>query len=576
MRTTIASKILGAAIALITLMALASSLSFYMADEVGFRIDRLSTEYIPAYGQLARANVISLEQALALRRLLLAAKVIPPNQDEITALHGSFDAKGAEFREVLGSARSHINAEIGSGNAFADPIELARIDARIGAVLDDDQRHYTDEVGRLLKTIGVPTSDAFANESPRVEAIRDEINQHLEGISGDLYRVVRDAAQVTRKSQTRVVVIGAVLTTLAAALGLVVSALISGGLVRPLRRLLEGTRAVESGRLEVNVPVRSHDEVGRLTEAFNRMTEQLRVKERIRETFGKYIDPRVVEGLIDRPMLTQGEGQRRMMTVLFCDMKGFTAMSEGMTPQGLVKVMNRYLTTMSEPIRDHRGVIDKYVGDAIMAYWGPPFTDDSEQAGLACLAALDMLERLEPLHREVMELLGMRIGLPRIDMRIGIATGDALVGNIGSDFMMSYTVMGDTVNFASRLESANKVYDNRILIAGTTAAAAASYVETREIDRVVVTGTTEPHQIFEVMSRKSALTPAQAALRQRFGEGLEAYRAMDWDVAKAAFMDCLKIVPADGPSATFLSRIDTLEVTPPPRGWDGTWVMAHK
>ena len=575
MRTTIASKILGAAVALIALMALASSLSFYMADEVGFRIDRLSTEYIPAYGQLAHANVLSLEQALALRRLLLAARASPPDAAEVKAQHDAFDAKGVEVRKELDAARTHLNAEIDSGKAFADPVALARIDSRIAAVMADDQRHYDDEVAHLLKSMDANDVDVAA-EGRRVEALRDEINHHLEEMRGDLYGIVRNAAVSTRRSQAQVIVIGAVLTALAAALGLGAAAVISGGLVRPLRRLLEGTRAVEAGRLEVNVPVRSQDEVGRLTEAFNRMTEQLRVKERIRETFGKYIDPRVVEGLIDRPALTQGEGQRRMMTVLFCDMKGFTAMSEGMTPQGLVKVMNRYLTAMSEPIRDHRGVIDKYIGDAIMAYWGPPFTDDSEQAGLACLAALDMLDRLDALHGEVVELLGTRTGLTRIDMRIGIATGDALVGNIGSDFMMSYTVMGDTVNLASRLESANKTYRNRILVSAATAAAAAAYVETRELDRLVVVGTHEPQQIFEVMGRKSLLTQAQETLRARFSEGLSAYRARDWGKARSAFADCLEITPGDGPSAMFLDRIDHLEMTPPSEDWDGTWVMDRK
>jgi class 3 adenylate cyclase len=575
MRKTIASKILGAAVALIALMALASSLSFYMADEVGFRIDRLSTEYIPAYGQLAHANVLSLEQALALRRLLLAARAPSPDAAEVKTQHDAFDARGADVRRELDAARIHLNAEIDSGEAFADPVALARIDSRIAAVMADDQRHYDAEVARLLKSMDAGDTDV-ASEGVRVEALRDEINRHLEEIRNDLYSVVRDAAQSTRRSQARVIVIGAVLTALAAALGLVFATLISGGLVRPLRRLLDGTRAVEAGRLEVNVPVRSQDEVGRLTEAFNRMTEQLRVKERIRETFGKYIDPRVVEGLIDRPALTQGEGQRRMMTVLFCDMKGFTAMSEGMTPQGLVKVMNRYLTTMSEPIRDHRGVIDKYIGDAIMAYWGPPFTDDSEQAGLACLAALDMLDRLDALHSEIGELLGMRTGVPRIDMRIGIATGDALVGNIGSDFMMSYTVMGDTVNFASRLESANKTYHNRILVSAATAAAAANYVETREIDRLVVIGTTEPQQVFEVIGRKGLLTPLQTSLRARYAEGLASYRARDWGTARAAFADCLELMPGDGPSNIFVDRVEHFTAAPPGEDWDGTWVMDRK
>jgi adenylate cyclase len=143
-------------------------------------------------------------------------------------------------------------------------------------------------------------------------------------------------------------------------------------MMRPVRRLLEGTRAIEAGHLDQILQVTSRDEIGALTGAFNRMVEELRLKERIRETFGKYIDPQVVEGLIDRPALATS-GQRRMMTTLFCDLVGFTSISEGMTPQGLVKIMNHYLSAMSGPIRTQHGVIDKYIGDAIMAYWGPPF-----------------------------------------------------------------------------------------------------------------------------------------------------------------------------------------------------------
>ena len=576
MKMSIARKILATAMGLVALMALASSMSFFMANEVGSRIDRLTGEYIPAYSNLARANVRSLEQALALRRLLIAAGVSSMDEQTIAQDRGTFDRKGEEFAQELREARALINNEIASGKAFADPIALARLDTRILALIEDEQRHYTNEVGRLLRALSSGNAIERADEMRRIETMRDEINQRIEDIRHEMQGLLRAAAQDTRRDQTQVVIIGGILTALAALLGLGSATLIGGGMARPMRRLLDGTKAIEAGHLDIIVPVKSQDEVGRLTESFNRMTEQLRIKERIRETFGRYIDPRVVEGIIDHPAIAQGEGQRRVMTILFCDMKGFTAFSEGMTPQGLVKVMNRYLTTMSEPIRDQRGVIDKYIGDAIIAYWGPPFVSEGEQAGLACLAALEMLERLEPLHAEVMDLLGMRTGIPKIDMRVGIATGDALVGNIGSDFMMSYTVMGDTVNFASRLESANKAYQNRILISGATAALAASYIETREIDRLVVVGKTEPQEVFEVMARKGALTPTQEKLRERFAEGLATYRAQEWDKAKEAFDACLQIKPGDGPSVTFLHRIEILSAQPRRDNWDGVWVMDHK
>ena len=194
------------------------------------------------------------------------------------------------------------------------------------------------------------------------------------------------------------------------------------------------------------MPITSRDEIGRLTQSFNSMVGELRVKAQIRDTFGKYVDPRIVAGLIDRPELTDAKGSRREMTILFCDMKGFTAFSEGMTPAGLVNVLNRYMTVMSEPVRNNNGIIDKYIGDGIMAFWGPLFTSSEEHPGLACLAALIQLAGLTAFRAELPELTGFRRGYPEIDACIGIATGDVVVGNIGSDETRTYTVIGDTVN----------------------------------------------------------------------------------------------------------------------------------
>jgi adenylate cyclase len=247
-----------------------------------------------------------------------------------------------------------------------------------------------------------------------------------------------------------------------------------------------------------------------------------------------------------------------------------------MTPQGLVKVMNRYFSTMSAPIRGHQGIIDKYIGDAIMAYWGPPFADDKEQARLASLAALDMLQLVPQLRAELPELLGVRTLPNAFDIRIGIATGEVLVGSIGSELMMSYTVMGDTVNLASRLEGANKEYGGRILVSEATVAGASAAIEAREIDRLVTLGQTQPQAVFEIMGRKGELTAAQLELRGRFSEGLAAYRAQRWEDSRRAFEAALLAAPGDGPSETFVRRIDKLKLAPPGDGWDGSWHLERK
>jgi class 3 adenylate cyclase len=306
------------------------------------------------------------------------------------------------------------------------------------------------------------------------------------------------------------------------------------------------------------------------------MVGELRVKAQIRETFGKYVDPRIVEGLIDRPELADPKGARRQMTILFCDMQGFTSFSEGMTPAGLVTVMNRYLTVLSEPVRRNNGIIDKYIGDAIMAFWGQPFTAADEHGRLACLAAIEMIATLPAFQAELPDLMGLRRGVPRVNVRIGIATGEVVVGNIGSEQTRNYTVIGDTVNIASRLESASKQYGTRILIGEATQVMAADAVETREIDSVVVVGKSEPERVFELLGRKGEVSAELLELRDAFGVALVAYRAQEWEKAASGFRACLAITPDDTPSKTFLGRIAHFREEPPAADWPGVWELKTK
>jgi class 3 adenylate cyclase len=574
-RLSIRRKIMGIAVALIVLMTITAILSIVSVIQLGDRLEELTQSYIPAYGDLARANIRSLERSLALRRMVIEKLRSPSNEGPLAVIRSTFEAKGLEVEGEAQAARTLINALIKKSTTLGEATALARLENRLDGAISDSRRHLNDEIERLLPLLDASDAKAIDEGLARVDTLRDELNQKLDAIRADMLALLRKDAELTTSKQHQVTVIAAVLTLLAAILGLVFSMLVSAGVTRPVRRLLEGARAVEAGDLDKMVTVTSQDEIGHLTTAFNQMIEQLRLKERIRETFGKYIDPRVVEGLIDRPALA-AEGQRRVMTVLFCDVKGFTSTSEGMTPQGLVKVMNRYLSTMSAPIRQHEGIIDKYIGDAIMAYWGPPFTDNVEQARLASLAALDMLDLVPQLRSELPEVLGVRSLPVSFDIRIGIATGEVLVGSIGSELMMSYTVMGDTVNLASRLEGANKVYGGRILVSEATAAGAAAAIEAREIDRVVTLGQTQPQAVFEVMGRKGELTAAQLELRVRFSEGLTAYRAQRWDESRGAFSAALQAVPEDGPSMTFIKRLDSLPTAPPSESWDGSWRLEQK
>ena len=547
-------------------------LSMVMVGRVGHLLDELTARYIPANAHLTRINTLSLERALALRRMVIAKMQEPPDEMGYKLRKQIYDAKDADVDGEAQAARTLINAIIDDTSTPSDNAALARIESRIDSLVSDTRRHLKQESGQLLSELDARDFAAVRHSLAQVDALRDEFNDRIDAIRNEMVKASYGAIATIRSEQTQAVLTSAVVTLLAAIVGLIFANLVSGGIIRSVRQLLEGTRAVEAGQLDQSIDVTTVDEIGQLAGAFNRMVVQLRENQRVRETFGKYIDPRVVEGLIDNPTLAGAEGQRREMTVLFCDLKGFTSLSEGMTPQGLVKVMNRYLSIMSEPIRTNRGIIDKYIGDGIMAYWGPPFVGEADHARLACLAAIQMIERIATLRREIPELLGVR-GTPMetCDLRIGVATGEALVGSIGSDVMMSYTVMGDVVNLASRLEGANKAYGTRNLVSERTIAAAGGAFEVREIDRIVVAGHTHSEVIFEILGSKGELTPQPLSSRDGYLEGLAAYREQRWDDALRALNGSLAGMPGDGPSMALLKRVESLKVNPPSQDWDGSW-----
>ena len=571
-KRSIRRRIVAIAVGSTILMVATSVLSMVMVGRVGHLLDELTARYVPADADLTRISLLSLQRALAIRRMVIAKMQEPPDVIGYRAQKQLYDAKDVEIDSEAQAARQLINAIIDDTSTPSDNAALGRIDSRIDSLMSDPRRHLRQTTGELISALDAQDFAAGRRILAQADSLRDELDGNVETVRTDLLKVSYGAIATIRSEQNRAVITSAIVTLLSAIIGLIFANLVSGGIIRSVRRLLEGTRAVEAGDLDQSIDVTTEDEIGQLAAGFNRMVLQLRDNARVRETFGKYIDPRVVEGLIDRPNLTAMEGQRRVMTVLFCDMKGFTSLSEGMTPQGLVKVMNRYLSIMSEPIRTNRGIIDKYIGDGIMAYWGPPFVDEADHARFACLAIMEMIERIATLRLEIPEMLGVR-GTPmeRCDFRIGVATGEALVGSIGSDVLMSYTVMGDVVNLASRLEGANKLYGTRNLVSERTIAATGDTFEIREVDRIVVAGQSHSEVVFEILGSKGELTPQQMSSRDRYLEGLAAYREQRWDDALRELNASLEAMRGDGPSMALLKRVEGLKANPPSQDWDGSW-----
>ncbi|WP_052711435.1 adenylate/guanylate cyclase domain-containing protein [Elstera litoralis] len=313
-----------------------------------------------------------------------------------------------------------------------------------------------------------------------------------------------------------------------------------------------------------------------LKQLCNRMLADIaerRKAEMIRETFGKYIDPRVVASLLVDPNIG---GEQQVMTVSFADMQGFTNLSERLNPRELVTILNDYLTLMSRPIKDQHGIVDKYMGDAVMAFWGPPFTMDMSQASEACLAALEQREEVRAWVNQLVRSGRFTHEIEGIDIRCGIATGELIVGSIGSEQSRTYTVLGDTANLAARLETANKALGTRLLISGATRELAGARIETREMEEIVVMGKTEAVKVYELLAESGKLDEHTARLRDHFELGLRRYYRRDWQGAMAAFEECLTLRPNDQPSKRLLTRCTALRQAPPPDSWTGAWTLLEK
>jgi adenylate cyclase len=352
-----------------------------------------------------------------------------------------------------------------------------------------------------------------------------------------------------------------VVFVLSSILGLGVAALGAVRVIRSIRSLVLGAEAVEGGNLDTKIQIASRDEIGRLAASFNRMTEGLRMRERIRETFGRYVDRRIAEQLIGSHDLLAERGERRDVAVMFCDLAGFTALSERVEAERLVRFLNAYFSILAREIAATEGIIDKYIGDAVMAYWCAPFVPPDEVALRSADAALLCMRQVPAIAAFSEEIFGA-IPAYHPGIRIGIASGDGITGSIGASERRNYTVIGNTVNLASRIEGANRLYRTSNLVCGRTAEAIRTKFELREIDTVLLPGIDEPQVLFEILGRAGDVSSERRELGARYELALAAYRQGDRPSARRQFSACLGISPGDGPTQTMLQRIETLAAMP--------------
>ncbi|MCW5603621.1 MAG: adenylate/guanylate cyclase domain-containing protein, partial [Burkholderiales bacterium] len=286
--------------------------------------------------------------------------------------------------------------------------------------------------------------------------------------------------------------------------------------------------------------------------------------------FGQYVPPELVEEMARNPEQFNMAPRAEELSVLFSDVRGFTTISESLSPEDLSTYINDYLTTMSLVIREkHRGTLDKYIGDAIMAFWGAPVAD-SQHARNAVLAALDMMKEAKALNEKFRQK-----GWPSFKIGIGVNSGVMRVGDMGSQIRKAYTVMGDAVNLGSRLEGITKEYGADIIIGEATRKAITGFV-CREVDRVRVKGKDEPVVIYQPLGLEGEVEKSKLDEIKIWNQVLKQYRTQEWDMAELQLLNLRRMSAGDGLYELYGERIAHFRANPPGDGWDGVWKFETK
>ena len=294
-----------------------------------------------------------------------------------------------------------------------------------------------------------------------------------------------------------------------------------------------------------------------------------RDKRQLQSMFGQYVPPELVDEMSQNASSFNLEGESRLMTVLFADIRGFTSISETVNPRELKDLLNRYFTPMTRIIHHQRGTIDKYVGDMIMSFWGAPL-DDPDHARHGVHAAMEMIHKTEEMKAELDEL-----GYPEIRIGVGLNTGPMNVGNMGSEFRMAYTVLGDAVNLGARLEGLTKNYGVNIIVNESTKAAISEYLF-RELDLVRVKGKNEPVAIFEPLGHKNDVEKSVKDELSTYRKAMANFRAQAWDKAELDFFNLQRNYPDRYLYQVYLERITVYRNEPPGDDWDGVFTHTSK
>ena len=572
---SLGAKFVGLTAGLILLLSLTAFISLRNSAEMVRQMGSVVEFAIPAYGALARSHIRSLEQAVALRRSLLLAQDPGVADDAIAEHVQAFRKAQAEFDREIADAERLLEGQRDSTSSATVAAGLQRL-AEALTELRPLIENYETETAACLAAISARALPEARRRLVTIDGLRQQLGERLETMRAGMFATLKVISKEAQDTEARARVATIAVFVLSSILGLATAAIGAMRVIRSIKSLVLGAEAVEGGNLDTRIQIASRDEIGRLAASFNRMTEGLRMRDRIRETFGRYVDRRIADQLIGAHDLLAERGERRDVAVMFCDLAGFAALSERVEAEQLVRFLNAYFSILAREIAATEGIIDKYIGDAVMAYWCPPFVPQDAVPLRSADAALLCLRQVPAMAAFSEAIFGGGTAYhPRI--RIGIASGQSITGSIGANERRNYTVIGDTVNLAARIEAATRVYRTTNLVCGRTAATIRTSFQLREIDTVLLPGFDAPQTIFEILGRAGQVAAEQQELRASYELALDAYRRGDWPDARQRFSDCLSMAPEDGPARTMLQRIETLAATPATAdSWSSVWRLGKE
>lgn len=342
-------------------------------------------------------------------------------------------------------------------------------------------------------------------------------------------------------------------------LSLLAVLMLARSISKPLTRLAGVVGRIAEGDYRMRAPVTSRDELGGLASSVNDMAEGLAEKEKVRDLLGKVVSQQIAEELLRNPVELGGE--ERIVTVLFSDIQGFTSYCEGLPPKTVLEELNHVLSTISDLIETHHGVVDKYQGDAVMALFGAPVTDPDDAVN-AMQAGLDIIATISKMSTA-------------LSACVGINTGLVVAGNLGSQNRLNYSVIGDTVNLAARLESLTRLYHVKSIVSADSVRAAPGFVY-RELDEVQVAGKRQAVKIYELVARQAEVSAEKRAELDGYAEALDAYRQRDWSRARQMFSQLQGSCDNTQLCQVFLDRILYFETNPPADDWCGIYTFDTK